>query len=1340
MAEALVKKKRIRAGHKGSATKTVRQITDVLAGGAPDRDRLSLLRITLKEKVDTIKTLDAEIVELIEGETELADEIEQADTYKETLYECVLKVDRLLNATPPTPDAPITAPGAPPTDPRVNRIKLPKLQLRSFNGDLTRWTAFWESFESAVHNNVELSEVEKFNYLNSLLERSAREAISGLALTAANYGKAIETLKKRFGCKQLIVNKHMDALLQVEAVTSSQNTRALRKLLDGVNSHIHSLQSLGVEQDSYSSLLCPVLVGKLPSDLRLLISRKVSDGEWKLNSLIEAIEAEVSARERIGVEQSQPPARKKEPPPSATSLVSGGTSGVHPPCCYCNKSHLPINCDVISEVEARKQALRHSGRCFSCLRKGHLSRDCRSRNRCRTCGRRHHSSICGNLAERDPGPRRPAQHPPSGDGAALNVTNPQLNPDAPVFTSTPPTVQPPTTSTMYVGANKMVLLQTAVAEVTNPRDPSRASKVGIVFDGGSQKSYLTQRVKDKLALTVDSKKYLSIAAFGSRKGRPKQCEVVRLAVQTKRGDSQALEVFVVPHICDPITSEAAVTCVRTYSHLSQLDLADITPDEAMEVDLLIGSDFYWEFVTGETVRGGEGPVAIKTTLGWVLSGPTGAAEPEKSIVSLVNAHTLRVEGVTNRELDETLRSFWELESLGIERVSNDPASDHFSSTLQRRDGRYEVSLPWREHQDSLPDNYDLSRRRLYGLLKRLQQNPEVLREYDSIICDQLERGIIEEVGDSEVTSNVIHYLPHHAVIRQDKETTKVRVVYDASARSSGPSLNDCLYTGPKFNQRILEILLRFRSYPVAFIADIEKAFLMISVNPRDRDVLRFLWVRDPFSKDPKIIVLRFTRVIFGVSASPFLLNATIKHHIESYAASQPEIVRSLARSIYVDDVVCGADQAPEAYTVYASSREILSHGCFNLRKFVTNAASLQALVDSREATGTQSPRSNVQVTEADETYVEATFPTSTKQYPAEHKVLGVRWNIPLDQLVFSLDAMLEESVVIRPTKRVVISLIGRIYDPLGFLSPVTVCFKILMQELCKNKLGWDQQLNGEVLAKWTKLVDQLKGAPPITLPRCCLQGPRSKSREYRLCGFCDASTAAYAAVVYLVEEDEDHTYSHFVASKTRVSPLKPVTIPRLELLSALCLARLMSNVTESLSERLSLGDPRCFTDSQVALFWIRGVEKDWKPFVQHRAEEIRKLIAGDLWNHCPGKENPADLPSRGLTPVELATNQLWKHGPEWLRTPKLQCTTPCSEMIPESCLAEMKAPPKVGIHSLLTPQLPCRISNVVDIKRFSSIHKLLHVTAYVLKFVRILKGEHEPPELTVNLLSEAERG
>ena len=215
--------------------------------------------------------------------------------------------------------------------------------------------------------------------------------------------------------------------------------------------------------------------------MQLLISRKVSDGDWKLDSLMKAIE-EVSARERINIDQSYPPPRKKDPPPSATSLVSSGTSSVSSPCCYCNKLHLPINCDVVLQVEARKQALRRSGRCFSCLRKGHLSCECHSRDHCHNCGRHRHSSICDHLAEREPGSRLPSQNLPSGNGATLNVAKSpttQLNPEAPAFTSTPPTALPPTTSAMCVDSSKTVLLQTAVAEVVNPRDSSRALMVGV---------------------------------------------------------------------------------------------------------------------------------------------------------------------------------------------------------------------------------------------------------------------------------------------------------------------------------------------------------------------------------------------------------------------------------------------------------------------------------------------------------------------------------------------------------------------------------------------------------------------------------------------------------------------------------------------------------------------------------------------------------------------------------------------------------------------------------------------------------------------------------------------
>ena len=224
--------------------------------------------------------------------------------------------------------------------------------------------------------------------------------------------------------------------------------------------------------------------------------------------------------------------------------------------------------------------------------------------------------------------------------------------------------------------------------------------------------------------------------------------------------------------------------------------------------------------------------------------------------------------------------------------------------MKFEDGRYKVSIPWKEFHDPLPDNYQLSVNRLYGLLRRLRQDPAILREYDGIIRDQLKAGIIEAVQPDATPPKNTHYLPHHAVVRQDKSTTRVRIVYDASANSSNsPSLNDCLLKGPKFNQLIFDLLVRFRAYKIALTADLEKAFLMVSIEEADRDVLRFLWTDDLSRDPPELKIYRFTRVVFGVSSSPFLLNATIRFHLERYLESNEHLVRQLLMLTTLSQVV-----------------------------------------------------------------------------------------------------------------------------------------------------------------------------------------------------------------------------------------------------------------------------------------------------------------------------------------------------------------------------------------------------------------------------------------------------
>ena len=242
----------------------------------------------------------------------------------------------------------------------------------------------------------------------------------------------------------------------------------------------------------------------------------------------------------------------------------------------------------------------------------------------------------------------------------------------------------------------------------------------------------------------------------------------------------------------------------------------------------------------------------------------------------------------------------------------------------------------------------------------------------------------------------------------------------------------------------------------------------------------------------------------------------------------------LTESTYVDDVIFGADTEEEAYELYRSSKELMSHGQFNLQKFVMNIQSLQSHINAQENVPMRPSNADLPTVEAsEETYAETTFPSS---HYNEQKVLGVLWNLTQDQLIFTLESFVENAVHSHPTKRQVVSLVGQIY---GFLSPVAIRLKILMQELCKIKIGWDQQLEGAVLTHWKKLLREMSPSPPLVLPRCYFELDRANA-DYRLYGFCDASTSAYAAVVYLVKEFDGQNSSSFVTAKTRVAPLKTV--------------------------------------------------------------------------------------------------------------------------------------------------------------------------------------------------------
>ena len=442
------------------------------------------------------------------------------------------------------------------------------------------------------------------------------------------------------------------------------------------------------------------------------------------------------------------------------------------------------------------------------------------------------------------------------------------------------------------------------------------------------------------------------------------------------------------------------------------------------------------------------------------------------------------------------------------------------------------------------------------------------------------------------------------------------------------------------------------------------------------------------------------------------------------------IVRQLLRSgsTYVDDIIAGGQTEEEVFHLYTQSKEIFRKGGFNLRKFLTNSECLQERIDAQEAS-----KANSSPQPDEPTYSEATLGISQPSRVEEHKVLGILWNPGSDQIIFEVAHLARIALNLHPTKRNLVSLIGKFYDPLGFLSPVIIRFKVLFQKLCQCKSDWDEVIPDDLVEEWKDLISDLNVASPVSLPRSYLCGISGPISSVTLHGFCDASIRAYAAVVYIHMRTDTYSVVQFVAAKTRVAPLQGQTVPRLELLSALLLSRLISSVHSSLQHQISPLNIRCYTDSQVALYWVRGKEKEWKPFVQNRVQEIRRNVHPDLWYHCPGLTNPADLPSRGLTMMELSVSQLWRMGPEWLGLGAPVHSDGESFSMPKSCLQELKSTSKSS-HNLLAVEEKPTIGDLVQCEDFSSLQRLLRVTAYVLRAVERFKAKKSScPDLPLSL-------
>ena len=1321
---SVVKKSRTAA--RSWATRCSNNISKVLSvAGSVD---LAALQDAVYEFDRRLAALDAcqeEYEVEVEDENELKEDIEKAADYREHIRKPRVEAGKLLAADEKESLLQSLKADSVSSVSRTD-AKLPKLVLPHFSGDVLKWTPFWEQFEAVVDTS-DMPDVTKFTYLLSLLKGEAKATVQGLPLNGVNYRTACDLLKKRFGRPEKIRFSHIQELLAI-TVNKNAKTSALWEMYNKLMVHVRCLEALSVEGTQYGVVLVPLVLSRLLDDLRLEWARKGEGHESDLAHLLVFLHEEIERHERSltftgecvsGKPKTETHLRQ---PSTAAALHQSSTTGQQ--CTLCeSKGHSVENCFRLTKipVSGRKSVLQNKPLCFKCLKKrtnNHKFRSCTKS--CSKCGGHHHLLLCdvapasgdksqqSNTHMQHSGGHtqsggRSQSGSNTGSGGNPHTTFWQGDPGGQTHQSGGQTQQSGgqtqqsghQTHNSFAGVAHSglkhpqtghVLFQAARVTV---RGESGTAEAVIIFDTGSDRSYISERLVNKISPEWVCQQQVSCAAFGS--SSPSDPCMRNLFNVTMLGDQQVVSVVLTetPVVCAPMYRPAVPSDV-----LSSLDddvqLIDVYEGE-FQVDILIGLDVYWRLMTPDMRFLSDNLMVQRTLFGWIMSGVLSQDFNSGQVSGVFLSHQLVC---LNSVPDSTVRRMWELESVGVSADLDveipDPVLSQFRQSVSMSEGRYVVKLPWKpDMQSKLMSNHASALKRLDSLTRKLSKDPILESRYDLALQEMEDAGIVHEVPAAELDRSSCFYMPHRPVVRESRVTTKVRPIFDCSARGpNGVSLNDCLETGPCMLASLVEILVRFRRWAVAVTADIQKAFLMIKVAEMDRDMHRFLW-----RQGDRVRVMRFDRVPFGNTSSPFLLMATLKHHLAKYPA-ESRVVHELDENMYMDDWITGADDDHEACSMFQGGDAIMSEAQFTLAKFGSSSEVVAGMLQKQfedKVLGTDSI-----------------------------KVLGLTWQPRSDSFVFSgLD--IPSDLVI--TKRVVLSLVSRLFDPLGYLNPYAVLAKVIFQDLWKIGVGWDVPVPESIQAAFTAWIDDLHLVRSWEIPRRYVELPWRDVSQMQLHAFGDSSERAYGACVYLRVLMPDGSYRcSLVMSKVKVAPLKKLTLPRLELMGSLLCARLVVFVKKALK---LADDVECFcwTDSTVALCWIKGIPHKWKQFVANRVAEIHTLTSPDSWRHCPGILNPSDLVTRGISAKELIQSSMWLQGPQFLEGtdldhiggysyPELASIPLVTPEVEQEVLCESKT-------LLTTGKCPAR---VLDVERWSSYIKAIRIVAWVLRYLNNLKA------------------
>ncbi|XP_038119883.1 uncharacterized protein LOC119769982 [Culex quinquefasciatus] len=829
-----------------------------------------------------------------------------------------------------------------------------------------------------------------------------------------------------------------------------------------------------------------------------------------------------------------------------------------------------------------------------------------------------------------------------------------------------------------------VLLSTAVVRICDSRGHTLFARA--LLDSGSQRNLMTKEFARKLRCKPQSD-YLRVKGIGVAESTSTLAVTATVCAR-----SSAISEFAASmrfHVLAKVTANLPFNNIdaEQLSIPEDVKLADPHFYRPGPVDMIIGAEHYYDLLSDGKMKLGEASPTIQNTeLGWVVSGVVnGVAARLPRVVA--NQNSAEAEALA--EINDLLAKFWELESCqtpSTHSLEESACEDLFrANTVRDETGRFVLRLPKKQTiLQSLGESRSIAMKRFYGLERRLTANPELMKQYSDFIHEYLEMRHMEEVKE-DTEEKQAYYLPHHAVLRPDSTTTKLRVVFDAScATSSGVSLNDALMVGPVVQDDLLTIILRFRLRKIAVVADVAKMYRMVNVHSDDQDLQRILW-RD--SPSEPVRTFKLTTVTYGTASAPYLATKCLRTVGEEVETTHPLAAKTIKHDFYVDDMLSGADSIEEAQKLVGETSERLMAAGFLLRKWrSSDNAVLEAIPEElRDEGGAKELDSST----------------------AAVKTLSLLWDSSSDEFKFKTPTWNAATVF---TKQTVLSDTARIFDPVGLVGPVV--HNNFLQKLWKKGVDWKEPLPENLVHIWEEFRRNMMSFDNIAVPRWV--GFSLQCVKLELHGFCDASLEAYGACFYTRSTWSNGGVSvNLLTSKTKVAPMtdlkrrtKEETIPRLECSSGLLMCHLLQKIRPLFPVDIEI---HLWTDSMVVMSWLASAPSRWNPFVANRVSEMQHLSKGCVWHHVPGVENPADLLSRGMIPALLAYASLWWIGPTWLclspdKWP--QTRNPTQEEL-EAALLEQRASYACTVQILQPEQL---------FTRYSSLFELIRVTALCRRF------------------------